>query len=147
MQYDIELLVFDDLDEYIDILYVYPRSDCRYQKSLACMAQYFRREFKYDFPGYHISDHPDDCVGVLFCERAMDLVEELDHYPNRVIGGACFWGGLDDGYTLDWIWLHPFARNRGNLKSRWSELKQRFGKFGISPPVSYSFENFLKKYA
>lgn len=147
MDYEIVLPILEDSGGYKDILYVEP-SSCESQKdALEIMASYFKKEFRYDRPQYCKSEHSDDCFGVLFCEPAMDLVKDIDHCPNRVIGGACFRNKGNEEYCLDWIWFHPFARNRGKLRNIWPTLRREFGEFSLTPPLSAHMEKFVAKYA
>lgn len=145
MNYNIELPILDSLEGYKHLLYVEPTSDYALKNALETIACYFRQEFRYDHLQYDKSEHPSDCIGVLFCERAMDLVKDDDHYPNRVIGAACFHKGETQPYFLDWIWFHPFARNRGRLSRDWQALQSKFNKFGFTEPLSPHMAAFLKK--
>lgn len=146
MNYEITLPIHEDLGGYKSILYL-ESSDARAcRESLECMATYFRREFKYDYLQYKSTEHHEGFTGVLFLEKAMDLVQDIDHHPNRVIGGAGFWK-KPNGYVLDWVWFHPFARNRGNLRKHWPELTNKFGKFEVTPPISAQMGRFLEKNA
>ena len=85
-------------------------------------------------------------MGVLFSEKAMELITNETPYPNRVIGGACFRQKKSNEYFLDWVWFHPFARNRKNLKNNWNEFKDKFGKFAVTEPLSSHMEDFIKKH-
>ena len=145
MNYNIELPILDSLEGYKDLLYIEPTSDCALKTALETMACYFKQEFRYDYLQYDKSEHPSECTGVLFCERAMDLVRDENHFPNRVIGGACFRREETEFYFLDWIWLHPFARNRGRLSREWKAMESKFGKFGFTEPLSPHMAAFLKR--
>lgn len=144
MDYEITLPIHEDLGGFKSILYLESKDLRSCRDSLELMAIYFKREFKYDYLQYESADHANDFTGVLFFERAMDLVKDIDHYPNRVIGGAGFWNKAD-GHVLDWVWLHPFSRNRGNLRKHWPELKNKFGNFELTPPISAQMGKFLEK--
>ncbi|MBD1388643.1 hypothetical protein IC617_04305 [Neiella sp. HB171785] len=146
MKYEITLPIHEDLGGYKSLSYVDPESSKSCRDSLELMATYFRRECKYDHLQYESSCHHQKFTGVLFFEKAMDLVKEIDHYPNRVIGGAGFLE-QSGGYTLDWIWIHPFSRNRGNLRKHWPKLKEKFGEFNLSHPISAQMARFLEKNA
>ena len=52
----------------------------------------------------------------------------------------------DESFKLDWVWIHPFARNRGTLKENWKELQGRFGQFEVSEPLSAQMSAFLGKH-
>ena len=42
----------------------------------------------------------------------------------------------DETYYLSTVWLHPFYRRRGKLRSLWPELKDRYGDFEVEQPNS-----------
>ncbi len=127
-------------------MYVDASSSLTEKKALEMMALYFKREFRYDHSQYEASDPGDDCLGFLVLERAKDLVKDTGHHPNRAIGGGCFRKGMGDKWKLDWIWLHPFARNRGNLKKIWPGFKTKFDDFALQEPLSAQMKAFLTKY-
>jgi hypothetical protein len=76
----------------------------------------------------------------------MNLVKSEDHFPFYVIGGGCFRKNAANKYVLDWIWIHPFARNRGKLKSLWPKFKEKFGDFSLQEPLSAHMEMFMQKH-
>jgi hypothetical protein len=147
MDYNINLPILEDLGGYKEIVYVSPSSEENERDALERIASYFKREFRYDHLQYCKDEHSEDCIGVLFTERAMDLVKDIEHQPNRVIGGACFRKTDDDGYFLDWIWFHPFSRNRKKLRQHWPNFKERFGQFSVTEPLSAQMVGFLKNQA
>ncbi len=114
--------------------------------ALEVMATYFQQEFGYDGLQYCVNEHRLDCTGVLFVERARDQVKHIDHHLHRVIGGACFGEYDDKTFFLDWVWFHPFARNRGNLKKSWDDLRYRFGDFALTEPLSSHMKSFIEKH-
>jgi hypothetical protein len=146
MDYEITLPIHDDLGGYKSILYL-ESSDARAcRESLESMATYFKREFRFDHLQYASAEHHEDFTGVLFLEPDRDLAQNIDDRPNRVIGGAGFLKN-PNGYVLDWVWFHPFARNRGNLRKHWPELKIKFGKFAVTTPISAQMQRCLEKNA
>lgn len=147
MKYEIISPVIESNNDHKDIIYILPTSDDELQSVLETLAEYFKKEFRYNHLQYCKYDDNRDCIGFLITERAMDLVKELDHHPYRIIGGGCFRVKEANIYTLDWIWFHPFARNRGKLKKIWPKLKVKFGNFKITPPLSSHMISFLNKHA
>lgn len=145
MDYDITLPVADDEAGYQKLIYVKPDSKISCKNALELIATYFQREFRYSHLQYATTDSNDDCIGVLFSKAAYDLVNSEFHYPNRIIGGACF-RGIHGNYKLDWIWFHPYERNQGYLKSHWKEFKAKFGEFELSKPISAPMKAFLEKH-
>jgi hypothetical protein len=67
------------------------------------------------------------------------------------IGAACFrkraYKNVDaDVWVLDWVWLHPYKRNKQVLSQHWDFFTKKFGdEFHIEHPVSKSMKAFLKK--
>lgn len=114
---------------------------------LSNIAKYFKKEMRFDRLQYDKNMYTkSDCVGFLFISRAVDIVEIVEHHPRRVIGGGCFRILNEDEYELDWIWLHPFARNRGELRKRWSPLQGKFGQFAVAKPLSAHMASFILKH-
>ena len=120
------------------------------RKAVYQMAVYFRREFGYDFVQYGYEGDEDDIKHVAF------LWIPLDHhcsvYGNvPCVGATCFrwreWSNIPHGWAMQWIWMHPYFRGKGLLKSAWPKFKEEFGEFICEPPLSPAMELFLKKYA
>ena len=147
MDYIISTPVLGDIGGYKNLVYVKLDSNENQKDALEQMATYFKKEFRYDRLQYCKEEHGEKCTGVIFTERALDLVENETHYPHNVIGGACFWEQESGDYILDWIWFHPFARNRKKLKGYWLTFKGDFGNFTLSPPISAQMSAFLTKHA
>lgn len=123
-------------------------------------ARYFRREFRYDFVPYsatemscpdafthktaaYVFTHPECCLDIN--KSTGDLIRKL-----RVVGACCFrwrvWTDRPHGYAMQWIWLHPYVRNKGYLKLCWPYFLHRFGEFLVEPPLSPAMRHFVKKY-
>jgi hypothetical protein len=147
MKYDIASLVLDDLGGYRDLMYITPTSPNNQRESLELMAGHFKREMRFDHLQYEACAHDDNCVGALICDPATDLVIDESHFPNYVVGGACFRRASSGDYVLDWIWLHPFARNRRKLRRFWPRFKDQFGEFQLTGPLSPHMKSFLEKRA
>ncbi len=146
MKYEINSPVLEDIGGYEDAVYLVPTAPRNQREALEVIAEYFKRELRYDYLQYVASEHTSDCVGVLVLERAADLVADEDHYPNYVIGGACFRVKDTGENVMDWIWLHPFARNRGKLGELWPSFTQKFGNFELTPPLSAHMKYFLERH-
>jgi hypothetical protein len=63
------------------------------------------------------------------------------------VGACCFLPFApksDDGqWSLEWVWMHPYARRKGLLLSAWPFFRERFGEFVIQPPLSSAMRGFL----
>ena len=145
MNYDIKQLVIDHNPNHETLIYILPSSDKAQKLSLEELARYFKNESRYTHLQYCREDENTDCIGFLITKRAPDLVRDMDHHPYKIVGGGCFREGQNGEYCLDWIWIHPYERNRGNLERLWPEFESRFGKFGLTLPVSKQMMGFLKK--
>jgi hypothetical protein len=85
---------------------------------------------------------------LLFTEEALDK-HEKEPTPHRIYGACNFTVQeylLDKDYwVLQWIWIHPFFRHRGNLRKIWNKLEEKFDDFHIASPISNDMNAFLKK--
>jgi hypothetical protein len=66
-------------------------------------------------------------------------------------GACCFRTRCYEGIgvpceALQWIWLHPFCRTRGILKSHWATLRANHGDFYVEPPLSPGMLRFVLKH-
>lgn len=135
-----------EMPGYPTVLFIDRSSDKPLKDHLAVFAKYFKKEMRFDSLQFDESMYDnEDFVGFLFLQRAMDLVVHVDHYPNRVVGGGVFArrGVIDE---LDWVWLHPFSRNRRLLRKSWPTFTKRFGQFSVAEPISAHMSVFLKKH-
>ncbi len=115
------------------------------KKKVYKIASYFRREEEYDFVQFsdtekEYSIHPYHA----WCWT-------IGHYPTLLAGACCFrWREYKEepaAYYMQWIWLHPYRRNKGLLKESWPFFKSLYGeKFFVEHPYSESMRYFLKKY-
>lgn len=147
MNFSINSQVIENLDGYKSIIYIDNGSKKSVKDALAILARYFKREMCYDRLQFDESMYSRiDFTGFMLMERAMDLVENMDHYPNRVLGGGVFRQIDSSSHELDWVWIHPFARNRRKLLNHWSEFRSKFGDFSVAEPLSAHMASFIKKH-
>ena len=143
MNYQIDAPVIIELG-YPSLVFFDWKSDESLKDLLATFARYFKAEMGFDSLQFDETMYDDkDFNGFLFLQRAMDLVESEDHYPSRVVGGGVFVQHRDS-YELDWVWHHPFSRNRRVLKDNWKVFKKRFGLFSVGPPLSVHMAAFVR---
>lgn len=112
------------------------------------LAKYFKEELNYDFvPFCPYGDLREEYKALLFTEEAPDKFIE-EPMPYRIYGACSFaiqkFTEEPDRWVLKWIWLHPFFRNRGNLKKNWNKLEEKFGNFLIESPISNDMKSFLE---
>lgn len=113
--------------------------ECR--EAMFDIARYFRREFNFDAIQYaNLYDKEDDNESYAYA-----FTLEFKEGKSLVIGTICFrkreWGG----YGLQWVWLHPYVRNKGLLTQHWKLFREKFGNFYVEPPYSEAMKQFLKK--
>jgi hypothetical protein len=51
----------------------------------------------------------------------------------------------DNRWVLQWIWIHPSYRKRGNLTNNWKVIEEEFGNFFIKQEIFTNMYSFLKK--
>lgn len=112
------------------------------KKAVHELARLFRREFHYDFVQYHASSSDPDA-------RALLWVDEC-HGSRTAIGACCF--RLRDGderethWGLQWVWFHPYERQKGHLSRAWLAMRKRFGTFAVEEPLSKAMSVFLERH-
>jgi hypothetical protein len=96
-------------------------------------------------PYCRLGNIPKQDNALLFSTEAYDAFKEKPT-PRRIYG-ACYCKKMEfadrDYWVLEWIWLHPFFRNRGNLKKHWGYLEEVFEDFLINKPISHDMKAFL----
>lgn len=116
-------------------------------KAIEQMANYFKREFHFDFLQY--SAHAD----IKKCENDIthNYVWIDKNWDGDFIIGIAIFKRMQDAneseeWSLDLVWVHPYYRCRGLLSSTWEAFEHRYGKnFKVAPPLSRAMVGFLKK--
>jgi hypothetical protein len=113
------------------------------RKAVYSCALFFRREFGYDFVQYAIRE--DD-----WHSRAFLWISDPDYTDEHNVWGACCfrWRESKDAdplWAMQWVWLHPYARNHGLVTRTWSYFLARFGWFDVEPPYSQAMRHALRK--
>jgi len=143
-----DLSVSDDLAPCNNTVTINKQSDSELHEEVFKIAKYFKEELDYDsIPYSQLGFIPKEDKVLLFTEEALD-VYKTKPMPHRIYG-ACYFKRMkfskgEDYWALEWIWLHPFFRNRGNLKKHWTNLEEKFGAFLIKEPVSHDMTAFLE---
>ena len=106
------------------------------------LASNFRREMNLDFVPY-CSEETSSTDSAFLFGYTPDINVHL------AIGAVFFcwkeWPTDPACYSLEWVWIHPFFRNRGLLEQLWPHLEKRFAPFHISGPRSTAMKGFLKR--
>jgi hypothetical protein len=107
------------------------------------LAYFFKREFSYSFVQFEKTDKTP--------YTAYLFGNEENHYPHVWAGACCFrtreYKDLGRKVeALQWIWMHPYERNKGFLKEWWPTFHENHGDFMVEPPLSHGMKQFLLKY-
>jgi hypothetical protein len=128
----------------VELLPVTPRSPMRFRRAVETIAQYFRREFGYDFTQYDATERSDPRDQVFLWVNPCDDLAGV-----RALGAACFrwrrWSDGSAGLALAFCWLHPYCRRQGVLSASWPHFCERLGDFVVERPLSPAMEGFLRK--
>ena len=133
-------------DGLLEITTTSPREQ---RDALEQLALYFKREFSYTGIQYCANETGVDSVeylGFAFVEPAYGhMAEEDPGYPTRLLGGGCF-RKRGEHWFLDWVWIHPYARNKGLFSRQIPYFKSKLGQFLPEMPVSDPMKHiFLTK--
>lgn len=120
------------------------KNDSDLRIAMHTIAKYFMREFQNDsvlFPHPKFPSYDEkECHGYL-----LTIEKSGVEMKSIAVGGFCF-RRRDFGYGMQWIWLHPYVRNKGLLSRHWALLEDKFGKdFYCEPPYSHEMKSFLNK--
>ncbi|WP_188131136.1 hypothetical protein [Paraburkholderia panacisoli] len=124
------------------------------RKAVEQLAYYFKRELGFDFVQFEAAE-TEASIGFvryeahLFYETAYDHIVEDEATPHRIFGACCFrwreWTDHAPGWSMDWVWMHPYFRRRGHLRQAWGSFQQHYGdEFHVAPPLSIEMEAFVK---
>jgi hypothetical protein len=104
------------------------------RKAVYSCALFFRREFGYDFVQYAIRE--DD-----WHSRAFLWISDPDYTNKHNVWGACCfrWREYKDAdplWAMQWVWLHPYARNHGLVTRTWSYFLRGSAGLMWSRPIA-----------
>jgi len=144
-------------EEKFGLVKVQDDSSVRDRKAVEKIATFFRRELDYGFVQYDAKEPSGGryepyipTIAYLFTNP--DLLHYTNAGKSRIAtkGACCFRKRAYQDMTepiweLDWIWLHPYERNKGILQRYWQVFMKEFEMFFPSHPISKSMEKFLLK--
>lgn len=152
--YSLEPPISEELSDYPSPLLVSPSSPILHREFVETFAIHLRREFHYDSVPFKATEttFSSDYApyeAYLFHELARDLIE-IDQPTRQRCIGACEFRRMDSsdattGWSLQWVWFHPYFRRRGHLSSVWSQFKEKYGEFHVQIPLSAAMEKFIEK--
>lgn len=117
------------------------KSPKSHRRAVWKIAQFFRREFHYDFIQYAYEGEDPDHVAYLWVPDC-----KFNGRRTHCIGATCFRKRETDGFmTMDWIWIHPFWRRRGLLTAAWPYFMTEHGVFHVEKPWSDAMARFIEK--
>lgn len=140
--------------DYPSPIKVLPNSPKSLRQPVEKMAYHFKREMNYSFVQFEASEMPDTRGYVpweayLFHERVYEKESDTHNIRARCFGACCFrwreWEDAPAGWSLDWVWLHPYFRQRQHFTKAWRQFEQEYGSFHLATPVSPSMQAFLGK--
>lgn len=152
--YSLEPPVSTTLAECPSPLLVLPDSPRKIRDFVGILAKHFRRELQYDIVPFEATKTPTSQGYVpyevyLFHEVASDLFDPDKPVKHRCIGACGFrwyeWSNAPAGWSLQWVWFHPYFRGRGHLSKAWPSFVEKYGKFHVQHPFSAAMERFLEK--
>lgn len=118
------------------------------------IAYHFKREMGFSFVQFETSETPGRVGFVpweayLFHERVYEKDSDINNIRVRCFGASCFrwreWTDIPAAWSLDWVWFHPYFRQKQHLTKAWSQFKQEYGEFHLEQPVSPAMKAFLSK--
>jgi len=131
-----------EVDQEIELYLLTKKSRLIVREAVEVIAHYFRREFEYDFAGYHAREQT----------RLRDWIFLLvdEHWgESYAVGAVVFrWREYTDApaqLVLSWVWIHPFLRRKGILTAYWERFRKLYGNFPVEGPLSKAMEAFLEK--
>jgi hypothetical protein len=123
------------------LLRVGPESPVGLRNEVERLANYFRREFGYDF--MHSADSCGPYTAYLFS----------NHSFSPVWTGVCLFTPwpyerprLPGVEELAWVWFHPYFRAQGYLSENWPTFRHAHGDFFVQRPYSAAMRGFLLKH-
>lgn len=126
-------------------------SPLSYKKAVEAIGVYFTREMRYDFRPFSVSEYSNRVYRTP-SNRTNDentrsfLWVNADGYPGHwETYGACTFRRTGDTWYLKWVWLHPYERRKGHLRTAWPFFRSMFGVFVPDAPISPALQEFMRK--
>ncbi len=136
-------------DTHCTPLRVTNKSPKQHRRAVYKMAQYFRRELRYDFVQYSPEEKEAESTLVAFLWLVPRFRHFTDEFSVPVIGATCFrwceWQDYPAGWAMDWVWFHPYFRRQGLLSASWLKFRDEFSDFLCVQPISPPMKQFLEK--
>lgn len=136
----------------IRLLWIQSDTTRKLKVALESIARCFKNEMDFDNLQYSADEiYEEPYTGFVLIQQNLADTRDYDFgsgkpniQPHYVIGGGCFRNERDIGMKLDFVWLHPYARHRRIMVAAWKKMKNRFGEFDLTKPLSLSMKHFLE---
>ena len=136
-----------DIDESKKIgnaFFISPNQPTSVHKAVEQLAYYFKREFEFDFVQYTVYEDKNNpkCDAYLWVDNTWEGPVAIGATVFRFHGDV----GAQKKWSMEWVWFHPYYRNKGLLSGAWKNFKKKYGKdYLLEPPLSKAMEAFVKK--
>ncbi len=115
-----------------------------HRRAVYQLAECCRREMRFALQ-YGFDGEEDDEDHVAFLWIHPEAVGLSWEFRVPCVGATCF-RLRDEGWAMQWVWLHPYFRRQGFLSDAWPEFVSEFGAFAVEGPVSEAMRGFLAKH-
>jgi hypothetical protein len=95
-------------------------------------------------PDFLVTEHPNFSGYLIFDENSICTHPSQDSVNYQAIGG-CNIHHQDIYEVLQWVWIHPSYRGKGEFSSLWAHLTNLEKPLFIAPPYSKAMIRFLRK--
>lgn len=112
-------------------------------KAVEQIAKYFKREGGFSFLQYCANEKRNQ-------NKTHAYIWVDEDWNDKFAVGACAFSQMNDvggsgNWCLQWVWFHPYYRDKGLLSESWPHFEKKYGKnFEIEEPFSKSMMSFLK---
>jgi len=142
------------LSQNANMVTVNHKSPDRYKKAIYKIAKFFKNEFSYDFIQY--AEKENDTQHIAYCwihPQIVPIISHMDDFRVSIIGATCFryrknYKNMKPFWGMQWMWLHPYFRDKGYFKKSYPIFKEKIGEFIMEPPFSRTMATLVndKKY-
>jgi hypothetical protein len=140
--------------QYPSPMKVMPASSIALKKAVELIAHHFKNEMDFDSVQFKANETLESSAlnpweAYLFHERGDTSEHDIGKNKVQFFGACCFSNQQQQNsaapWSLDWVWFHPYFRNRHHLRNAWPQFVQSYGDFRLEEPLSPAMSVFLKK--
>lgn len=122
------------------------RSPLARRRAVYRVAAHFQRELGFGLLQYGYGGREADPGHVAFLWVHPEAVGLPDAFRVPCVGATCF-RLRDEGWAMQWAWVHPYFRRQGLLSDAWPDFVGEFGAFEVEGPHSVAMRGFLAKHS